>query len=285
MISSHTKNMLGAVLALLLANAAYAEDNVKKEEVAPLPAVEAIPRHTLLNDKLRITLGGFYADTNTSVRADANTAAGVDINFEDLLGLDNRKLVGEANLYWRFGERWRLGVDYFSINRSGSRTLTQDVTWNGQTFYATTNVNSQSKISDLRTTVGYSVFKRSDKELGFGAGLHWTGLMFSMEASSVGTESRNVTAPLPVLFMYSNVALTDTWAMSTRLDWLSLNYDKYSGSVRAVGFDFIYQPYKHVAFGVGWHAMILGLTVENTDSRMQARLGLQGPAANVSYSF
>jgi hypothetical protein len=264
---------------------AVAADDVKKEEVAPLPAAEAIPRHTLLNDKLRVTLGGFYADTNTSVRLDANTALGADVNFEDLLGLSNRKLVGEANLYWRFGERWRLGVDYFSINRSGNRTLTQDVTWNGQTFNASTNVNSQSKISDLRTTVGYSVFKRSDKELGFGVGLHWTGLKFSLDASGVGVESKSVTAPLPVLFMYSNVALTDTWAMSTRLDWLSLNYDKYSGSVRAVGFDFIYQPYANVAFGMGWHAMILGLKVENPDSRMQARLGLQGPAANVSYSF
>ena len=265
---------------------AVAADDAKKKDVAPLPAAEATPRHPLLNDKFRVTLGGFYADTNTSVRLDANTALGADINFEDLLGLSNRKLVAEASLYWRFGERWRLGVDYFSINRSGNRTLTQDVTWGDlPTFTVGTNVNSQSKISDLRTTVGYSVFKRSDKELGFGVGLHWTGLMFSMDASGVGAESKSVTAPLPVLYMYSNVALTDTWAMSTRLDWLSLNYDKYSGSIRAVGIDFIYQPYAHVAFGMGWHAMILGLTVENPDSRMQARLGLQGPAANMSYSF
>ena len=286
MKTKHTKNVFGAVLVLLtlLANAAFAADEVK-EEAAPLPAAEAIPRHTLLNDKLRVSLGGFYADTNTSVRLDANTGLGAEINFEDALGLDDRKLVGEFNLYWRFGERWRLGVDYFSINRSGNRTLTQDITWNGQTFSASTNVNSQSKISDLRTTVGYSVFRRSDKELGFGAGLHWTGLKFSLDASGVGAQSSSVTAPLPVVYMYSNVALTDTWAMSTRLDWLSLNYDKYSGNIRAVGFDFIYQPYTHVAFGVGWHAMILGLKVENPDSRMQARLGLQGPAANVSYSF
>jgi hypothetical protein len=284
MKSNHTKYILGTVL-LAGSLSAVAADDVKKEEAAPLPAADAIPQHPLLNDKLRISLGGFYADTNTSVRVDANTAVGADVNFEDLLGLSDRKLVGEANMYWRFGERWRLGVDYFSINRSGNRALTQDVTWNGQTFTIGTNVNSQSKISDLRTTVGYSVFRRPDKELGFGVGLHWTGLNFSLEASSVGAQSKNVTAPLPVLFMYSNVALTDTWAMSTRLDWLSLNYDKYSGSVRAVGIDFIYQPYTHVAFGVGWHAMLLGLTIDNTSSRTYARLGLQGPAANMSYSF
>jgi hypothetical protein len=85
--------------------------------------------------------------------------------------------------------------------------------------------------------------------------------------------------------LYSNIALTDTWAMSTRLDWLSLNYGKYSGNIRAVAFDFIYQPYTHVAFGVGWHAMLLELGVDNPDSDSQYSLGLQGPAANVSYSF
>jgi hypothetical protein len=266
---------------------AVAADDTQKGAAASLPASGAIPQHPLLNDKFRVSLGGFYADTNTSVRLDANTGTGIEINFEDALGIENRKLVGEAAMYWRFGERWHLGADYFSINRSGSRTLSQTVEWGGQTFTAGTNVSAQTKISDLRTTVGYSFFKRPDKEVGVGAGLHWTGLKFSLEETSgvVGAESASVTAPLPVVYMYSNVALTDTWAMSTRLDWLSLNYDKYSGSIRAVGFDFIYQPYTHVAFGMGWHAMILGLKVENTDSRIQARLGLQGPAGYVSYSY
>jgi hypothetical protein len=275
----------GLWLLLLAGSLPAVASEVIKEEVAPLPAAEAIPKHTLLNDKVRITLGGFYAETNTTVRLDGNTALGADVNFEDLLGLGSRKLVGEANVYWRFGERWRLDVNYFNISRTGSRTLTQDITWNDKIYTIGTDVNSESKISDLRTTVGYSVFKRLDKELGFGIGLHWTGLRFSLEASGVGAQAKSVTAPLPVVTMYSNVALTDTWAMSSRLDWLSLNYDQYSGSIRAVGFDFIYQPYTHVAFGVGWHAMILGLTVQYPDSRMQARLGLQGPAANMSYSF
>jgi len=274
------------VLILLLAKASFAGEEVQKIEAAPLPSAEVIPRHSLLNDRLRVSLGGFYADINTSARYNTNTGgAGIDVNFQDALGLSSRKLVGEAGMYWRFGERWHLGVDYFSINRSGSRILSQDVTWGGQTFPVGTNVNSQSKISDLRTGVGYSFFRRSDKEVGIGVGVHWTGLKSSVDASGVGAEAASVTAPLPVVFMYSNVALTDTWAMSTRLDWLSLNYGNYSGSIRAVAFDFIYQPYTHVAFGVGWHAMLLNLGVDKTDSSIQYSLGLQGPAANVSYSF
>jgi hypothetical protein len=275
-----------ALLLLLLTNAAYSAEGTQKEEAALLPAAEVIPRHALLNDRLRVSLGGFYAYTNTAARYNTNTGGvGVDVNFQDALGLSNRKLVGEAGLYWRFGERWHLGVDYFNINRSGTRTLSQDVTWGGQTFPVGTDVNTQSRISDLRTGVGYSFFRRSDKEVGLGVGVHWTGLKFSLDASGVGAEAANVTAPLPVVFMYSNVALTDTWAMSTRLDWLSLNYGNYSGNIRALAFDFIYQPYTHVAFGMGWHAMLLDLGVNRPDSRIQYGLGLQGLAANVAYSF
>lgn len=288
MKSNHTKNIFGAVLALLLllANAAFAAEEVQKDEAAPLPAPEATPRHSLLNDKLRISIGGFYADTNTSARLSTSTGGvGADVNFEDALGLSNRNFTGEASLHWRFGERWRLDFDYFSIGRSATRTLSQNLVWGGQPFPIGTDVNAQSRISDLRTGVGYSFFKRSDKEVGFGAGLHWAGLKFSLDSSGIGAQAANVTAPLPVVYMYSNVALTDTWAMSTRLDWLSLNYDKYSGNIRAVAFDFIYQPYTHVAFGMGWHAMLLDLGVNNPDSQMQYRLGLQGPAAYASYSF
>ena len=286
MRSGQTRNMLRAVPALLmlLVHASFAADDVQKDTTAP-PAAETIPRHTLLNDKVRIGLGMFYADVNTLARVDANGGVGADINFEDTLGLPDRKLVGEATFYWRIGERWRLGADYFSIDRTAYRSLSKNVAWNGQTFYAGTDVDSQSRISDLRTTVGYSVFRRSDKEVGFGVGFHWAGLNFSLDASGVGAESRSVTAPLPVVLIYSNVALTDTWAMSTRLDWLSLNYDKYSGNIRAIGIDFIYQPYAHIAFGMGWHALLMGLTVQEPNSRLHAQLGLQGPAANVSYSF
>ena len=174
---------------LLLANAAYAADDVQDGATAPVPATEATPQHRLLNDKFRISLGGFYAETNTSVRLDANTAVGAAVSFEDLLGLNDRQLAGALNMYWRFGDRWHLGVDYFDISRNGDRYLAKDITWGGKTYTAGTTVSSQSRISDLRTTVGYSAFKRSDKELGFGVGLHATGLKFSLNAYGVDRKS------------------------------------------------------------------------------------------------
>jgi hypothetical protein len=273
------------LLLLLLAGPfpALAADDAQTPGSAP-PA--ATPQHRLLNDRFRLTVGGFYAESTTEARlSTASGGAGVDVNFEDMLGLDTRRWVGEFGMYWRFAERWRVDLGYFSLNRSASRVLETDVTWGGNTYTAGTTVDSTVKMSDLRAAVGYSFFRRPDKELGVGMGLHRAGFEASLDAAGVGARSESVTAPLPFFTLYGNFALTDTWALSMRWDWLSLSYDKYSGGIRASAIDFVYQPFTHFALGFGVHSLTLRLEVDNPDSTMQTRIVFQGPAAYASYSF
>jgi hypothetical protein len=107
----------------------------------------------------------------------------------------------------------------------------------------------------------------------------------SLDAAGIGARRKSVTAPLPFLTLYGNFALTDSWALALRSDWLSLTYDKYSGGIRATAVDFVYQPFAHWAFGFGVHSLTLKLDVNNTDSKLQTRLVFQGPAAFASFSY
>jgi len=263
--------------------AANAAEEMNKE-TAPVSA--SAPQHRLLNDRFRVSLGGFRAESTTEARLSTATGgAGVDVNFEDMLGLEKIRLIGEASMYWRFAERWRVDLGYFSLNRSGVRTLETTVDWGGNTYPIGTIVNSNYQVSDVRAAVGYSFFRRPDKELGVGFGLHRAGIEASLDAAGVGATNQSVTAPLPFLTLYGNFALTDTWALALRSDWLSLSYDKYSGGIRATAIDFVYQPFTHFAFGFGVHTLTLKLDVNNPDSKLQTRLVFQGPAAFASYSF
>lgn len=273
------------LLLLLLAGSfpAFAAEDAQTPGAAP-PA--ATPQHRLLSDRFRVSLGVFYAESTTEARlSTASGGTGVDVNFEDMLGLDNRKWVGEFGMYWRFAEHWRVDLGYFSLNRSATRVLATDVTWGGNTYTAGTTVDSTVKMSDLRAAVGYSFFRRPDKELGAGVGLHRAALETSLDAAGIGARSESVTAPLPFLTLYGNFALTDTWALALRTDWLSLSYDKYSGGIRATAIDFVYQPFAHLAFGFGVHSLTLKLDVDNPNSKLQTRIVFQGPAAFASYSF
>ena len=251
----------------------------------PAPA-ETIPQHRLFQDSFRFSLGGYYASTNTTVRLDGGGGVGVDVNFEDALGLDDRTLVGEGSVQWRFAERWRLDVEYFGITRRATSTLSREISWGDMPpLTVGTQVDSKFRISDLRTSVGYSFFRRSDKELGLGLGLHSTALRASIDSATGDAEAADVLAPLPVLNFYGSFAITDTWALTTRLDWLSLTYDDYDGEIRSVALDFLYQPFRHAGFGFGWHSLLIDLGVDKTDWRGQMTLAYRGPAAYVSFSF
>jgi hypothetical protein len=260
-----------------------AADEASKE--APPPSAST-PQHGLLSDRFRLSLGAFRAESTTEARLSTTSGgSGVDVNFEDLLGLDKIKLIAEASMYWRFAERWRVDLGYWSLNRNGSRTLDRQINWGDNTYPIGTTVDSSYKISDLRAAVGYSFFRRPDKELGVGFGFHRAGLETSLDAATGGATNQSVTAPLPFLMLYGNFALTDTWALSVRTDWLSLSYDKYSGGIRATAIDFVYQPFTHWAFGFGVHSLTLRLDVNNPSSQLQTRLIFQGPAAFASFSY
>ena len=118
--------------------------------------------------------------------------------------------------------RWRLELEYFQVDRSRTRATTEDIDWGDQTFPAGTLVETEFNVAVTRLSCGYSFFKRPDKELGVALGFHVTDIKASLSGSGGNAETGKVLAPLPVLSMYGQVALTDIWALAGRLDWFKL---------------------------------------------------------------
>ena len=274
-----TKRCLLAMLAVL----ALAAPSVARAQAA---AADAIPTHPALTDRFAFEFGGFYTRTTTSASlGPSGGGTAFVVNFEDTLGLDDRNLSGIAGFLWRFGERWRLEVEYFSLNRSATRALDVDVTWGDQTFTKGTTLTSMYDFSDIRIGVGYSFFKRRDKELGVGVGLHVAGIKTSLQGATTGAESSDVTAPLPVLNVYGGFALTNEWAVRMRLDWLSLAYGDYSGDIRNTAIDVLYQPFRHVGFGLGVRSLVINLEINTSDWQGKARTVFSGPTAFMTVTF
>jgi len=253
---------------------------------AQAPAAEPIPNHPALNDRFNFEFGAYFSRSSTSASLGPSSGGiGVVVDFENTLGLEDRNVSAIGAILWRMSERWRLEVDYFSLNRNATRTLAADITWGDQTFTAGSTVNSSYDFSDIRVGVGYSFFKRRDKELGVGAGLHISGIKTSIESAGFGAESTDVLAPLPVLSLYGAFALTNQWAVRMRMDWLSLNYDIYSGDFRNTAIDVLYQPFRNVGFGLGLRSYMLDVEIDDTQWHGRARTVFTGPAAFVTVSF
>jgi hypothetical protein len=90
---------------------------------------------------------------------------------------------------------------------------------------------------------------------------------------------------LPVVSLYGAFALTDQWAVRFRTDWLSFNYGAYTGGVRSAAIDVLYQPFRHVGFGLGMRSLVLDVTIDEADWSGKAKTGFTGPAAYMTVSF
>jgi len=277
-----TRSWLTAATLILGMAAAYTAAAAPAET----GATETIPNHPLFSDRFMFELGGFYARSSTQASlSTAGGGGGVIVDFEDAFGLDERKLTTIGGFTWRMTERWRLEVEYFGLNRSATRTLATDVDW-GNGFTAGTTVDASFNFYDTRVSAGYSFFKRRDKELGIGLGLHVAGIKASVSDTTGGSaEAADVLAPLPVLNLYGLFALTDEWAVRMRMDWLSLTYGDYTGDIRNMAVDVLYQPFRHVGFGLGMRGLILDVKIEDPSWTGRARTAYTGPAAFMTVSF
>lgn len=248
-------------------------------------AQEAIPTHPALNDKFYLGAGAFFPRTTTSAQLTTRTGVGVSVDFEETLGLKAAETVPVGFARWRFGERWRVEAEYFQLNRSGEKGIDRDIQWGDKVYPINASVQSKFDFSDLRVSVGYSFFKTRDKELGVGLGLHVAAYDVGLSANTVGNEQQDVTAPLPVLSFYGQFALTDQWAVSGRLDRLSLSYQNYDGSLTAMGLDLMYQPFRHVGFGLGYRSLYINLDAEASGRTLQLKQSFQGPLVFMNLSF
>ena len=267
-------NSLLALAALGLAGAAIA------------PAAAQVPLHPALQDRWTFGAGVFFPSTTTQASLTSNrTGLGTTIDFEDGLDIERSKTVPALYGRWRINQRWRIDAEYFRLNRSSERAIDRDIQWGDQTFSANTTVSAKFNFSDLRVSAGYSFFRTPDKELGAGLGVHMAWYDVSLNSSTSGNEGQDVLAPLPVLSLYGNFALTDRWAVGTRLDRFSLEYDKFDGGLTSLALDLQYQPFKHVGFALGYRALAIKAEVEGDRVTGKFRQNLQGPMVSMNVSW
>jgi hypothetical protein len=263
--------ILTTILLVLVAAPAFAQD---------------LPSHPALQDRFWLGAGAFFPQTNTQASLTSNrTGVGTTIDLEQTMDLERSKTVPTFVGRWRMGERWRIDAEYFQLNRHSERAVDRDITWGDQTIPVNASVQTKFNFSDLRVSVGYSFFRRKDKELGVGLGLHMAAYDISLTTANFGSEGEDVLAPLPVLSAYGQFALTDTWAVGARLDRFSLSYDKYEGSLTSLALDLLYQPFRHVGFGAGYRALAIRAEAEGDHATLRMRQTFQGPLVYMNVSF
>src|SRR6185295_15828086 len=162
-----------------------------------------------LNDRFYFGAGAFFPSTSTRAQLESKrTGVGTTIDLEESLDMERSKTVPNFFGRWRISERWRVDAEFFQLNRNSERGIDREIQWGDQTFPASARVEAKYNFYDLRVSAGYSFFRTADKELGIGLGLHMASYDIGLTSNTTGTEGQDVLAPLPVLCLYGQFALT-----------------------------------------------------------------------------
>lgn len=242
--------------------------------------------HPYLQDRWNIQLGAFRPDVSTNARLDSATlGVGTSVSFEDDLRFKDRKTLGTFLASLRLGERWRIEGEYFSLSRDSTASINRTIQWGDTVFPVNTTVTASFDSDIYRLSGGYSFVKDGQRELGVALGLHATDFAASLGATGFATQARDALAPLPTIGVYGAYAVTPKWLLTGRLDYFSLNYDDYDGSLVNFAAGIEYRFSRHFGIGAGIRHVDYELGVTKTKYTGRIEYKFTGPTLFAVASF
>lgn len=242
--------------------------------------------HPYLEDRWYFQLSLFYPDVSTTARLDSSTSGrGTEVDFEDDLDLTDRKALGAILGSVRLGEKWKIEAEYFGLNRSGTRMISRTINWGNNTYPVNATVSSSFDSDVYRLSVGYSFIKDKEKEFGVALGLFVTDFKASLSTANLGSSTGDTLAPLPTIGVYGAYAFTPKWLVSGRVDYFSLDYDNYDGSLTNAQAQVQYQFTRNFGVGLGYRYVDYDLSATDSSWTGNIEYKFRGPTLFGTVSF
>jgi hypothetical protein len=231
-------------------------------------------------EKMYLNLGYYFASIDSGFRLASGTIGiGVDVDVEDLLGLSTSESALRIEYGWRFTEnmRHKLQLGWFRFDRSGSTDLgptgvTLPDGEGGETTLTGVFL-SDFNFDIVQVKYEYSFFLDERADFNIGIGLFVMPIEFGL-SGTIDTGSgpiassqlrEDITAPLPVLGVGFDFAITPKWYVRQQLDIFYLAIGDFEGGIAHNSLALEWLPWKHVGFGVGVDSMRVKVEAKGSD--------------------
>jgi hypothetical protein len=238
--------------------------------VAFIPVSSHAADNTTYNlpwEKFNIQAGAFFASLDDKVQLGVG-GAGVLIDVEDTLGMKAQNTVFRVGGDYRFGaeRRHRMDLEYFYFNRSSNKTLGKDIVVDNVTFAAGTNVDATFNFQILKAAYSYSFFQDDRMDLAASIGLFVMPIKFQVDAGTAGKNADlKFTAPLPVLGLRGDFAITPKWFFRSKIEFFYLEYKNFTGGLLDTNLAVEYNAWKNFGVGFGLENFRVKLSAEGKD--------------------
>ena len=238
-----------------------------EEAAAPAPEKKNLPW-----EKGSISFGGFAAAFDSTVSFGRSRTGGVSFNAEDLFDLDTSLTVLRVDAMYRPGQslRHQLDFSYAAYHRSGSTTLSRDLSIGDITYPIGAKVDTVFNFDIIRGTYSYALLQDDRMRVALGLGVYAVPLKIRIRGATAGgeeaIEGANATLPLPALALGGQFQLIPKLFLYTGVEAMYLEISDFRGSLLEANVGLEYRPWKHVGFGLGYNSMTVNVEGETTKS-------------------
>ncbi len=260
----------------------------------------------MIDDSWRVYAGAFNASVDSKLTLSGDNLPPVPpIDVEDVLGVEDSKLVALAGVAWHFKRRHALELEVFALNRNDTVSDTFDPPVQiGDFVIEDGQLSTSYDTNIIRLTYGYSIMRGERYDLQLKAGIHVATLDVAVQLSgavcgpatvpsvppgcppsSSGNDSESVSAPLPHFGASYTYAFTPTVAMNLGLKGFAIELDKIDGTIIEVDADVAWQPWQNIGFGAG--ARYFKTEVDGKGSNLNGTIEFEyfGPMVYVQATF
>jgi hypothetical protein len=279
--------LAAAVLLAMQASPALADRDPKSG--APLPPGKRASASPI-TDHFYIRVAYYTPQVRTNFRVDPSFAApgvmGTPVNAENDLGLPSRLYKGRVDFMFRLRERNKVRVDYFEADRSGSKTLTQQVVFGNETFAAGQLAQSSLDWQQFDITYTYSFIRNDHFEIGTGLAI------YALQIDAIGQvpatfqrEEVSAATPFPALPLDLTWAISSRWAATARGAYLRANVSGFRGWYADLGEDLQYRWNPNLTLGVGYASIRTSLNRNGGSFPGGIGMSISGPQAFLRFSY
>jgi hypothetical protein len=241
------------------------------------------------DDRFRVSLGAVHVSSSTTVRVDSSTGvAGTVISGENQFGLDSSDFEPKFEVMVRAGQRSRLWLDYFTLDRSGSTVVKQPIVFRDVVLQPNEPLQSELDLRMLGITYGYSFWHGEKVELAATLGI--TAVQIAAQARVATAkvhlnQSEDVAGPFPTPGLAATWALAKHFYLDARVQYLNVHVKEFDGSLGKGAIDALYRITPNVSFALGYTEVRAHLASDKTHESGLFDFNSKGPELFVRVAF
>lgn len=215
-------------------------------------------------EQFSVSFGGFLTSIkNDIIIGNEQLGLGVSLNVEDAFGLKTSTTVLRGDVEYALGKRKRsiIGLEYFGLYRSASKVLESEIEIDTMVYPVGTQLNSKFDLQIFKGDFDYAFYMDERIRIGASFGLFIMPISLSTDGEQFSEFNAQITAPLPVLGLSTDFAITPKIHLKQRIEFLYLRFSNFEGVLTDLNVRLEYNPWKHFGFGLGFNSYDLDITI------------------------